>query len=140
MKFSILAAVSAIALAITSEAATLKFFNLQDTKGNCRALPLSAYGTCYTVSEFYLPRSASFLNQDPYASQMTLTFFETGNCGGRFTRASASFPTTDWVSWGELGSVNGIIGSVMLEKTTVSNGDGTVNQYTPASFAQWKNC
>ncbi|GJJ78911.1 hypothetical protein EMPS_11270 [Entomortierella parvispora] len=140
MKFSILAAVSAIALAATSDAATLKLFNLQDEKGNCRALPLTEYGTCYTVSEFYLPRSASFLNQDSSASQMTLTFYETGNCGGKYTRASATFPTSSWSSWGKLGSVNGIVGSVMLEKTKVSNGDGSITQYKPATFAQWQNC
>lgn len=143
MKLSFVATISAIVLATTSNAenSVLRLFNLENHKGNCRAFPLTAYGDCYTVSEFYLPRSASFHNADTKNDKITLTFFETGNCGGKWTRISGQMSTTTWSSWGRLGSVTGIVGSVMVQNTLTSNDDGTINQYRPAFIAKWqKDC
>ncbi|KAG0270325.1 hypothetical protein DFQ27_008339 [Actinomortierella ambigua] len=73
MKMLFVATLSAIALAVTSEAAESapRLFNLGDTKGNCR-----------------LPRLASFVNNDPHKFKLSVTFYETGNCDGKWTRAS----------------------------------------------------
>ncbi|KAF9982516.1 hypothetical protein BGZ75_006104 [Mortierella antarctica] len=139
MKISIVAAISAIVLAGASDAASLKIWNLQDTKGDCSTLPLSKYDVCYTISEFYLPRSASLYNADPHTDKLSLTFFETGNCGGKYTQFGGAFKTSLWYSWYKLGNVNGIAGSVMLQKGG-SNTEGTINQYKPAEFAKFTKC
>ncbi|KAF9211804.1 hypothetical protein BGZ59_007593 [Podila verticillata] len=94
MKFSIVAAISAIVLAVTSDAASVKLWNLQDSKGDCSILPVAKYDTCYTVSEFYLPRSAGFLHGD-------------------FGTDKLSSPSS---RLGQLANVSGIAGSVMVQK------------------------
>ncbi|KAF9567290.1 hypothetical protein EC968_003270 [Mortierella alpina] len=139
MKFSIIAAISAIVLAGASDAASLKVWNLQDTKGDCGIFPISKYDVCYTISEFYLPRSASFNNADPNTEKLSLTFFETGNCGGKYAKVAGSWKTSLWYSWYKLGNVNGIAGSVMLQKGG-SSGEGTINQYKPAEIAKFSRC
>ncbi|KAF9374411.1 hypothetical protein CPC16_001327 [Podila verticillata] len=96
MKFSIVAAISAIVLAVTSDAASVKLWNLQDSKGDCSILPVAKYDTCYTVSEFYLPRSAGFLNGDFGTDKLSLAFFETGNCDGKWLKLDGNFKTTTW--------------------------------------------
>ncbi|KAF9274133.1 hypothetical protein BGZ68_000909 [Mortierella alpina] len=139
MKFSIIAAISAIVLTGTSDAASLKIWNLQDTKGDCSTFQISKYDVCYTISEFYLPRSASINNADPNTEKLSLTFFETGNCGGKYFKAAGSWKTTLWYSWGKLQGVNGIAGSVMLQKGGAGD-EGTINQYKPAEFAKFSRC
>ncbi|KAF9162611.1 hypothetical protein DFQ27_000352 [Actinomortierella ambigua] len=141
MKLSFVATLSAIALAVTSEAAesALRLYNLDNTKGNCRSFPIRAYDTCYTISEFYLPRSASFVNNDPHKSKLSVTFYETGNCGGKWTRASGPMKNGIWNSWGKLGSVHSRAGSVLVHGAETSNGDGKIDQYKPAVIADWYN-
>ncbi|KAF9964774.1 hypothetical protein BGZ70_005963 [Mortierella alpina] len=139
MKFSIIAAVSAIVLAGASDAASLKVYNLQDHKGDCGTFLINKYDVCYTISEFYLPRSTSFYNADPNTEKLSLTFFETGNCGGKYFKVAGSWKTSLWYLWGNLGSVNGIAGSVMLQKGG-SGGGGTISQYKPAEIAKFSRC
>ncbi|GJJ75205.1 hypothetical protein EMPS_07563 [Entomortierella parvispora] len=139
MKFSIVAAISAITLAVTSDAALMKLYNLQDIKGSCDSFPISKYDWCYTISQFYLPRSASFLNQDPNSGLISVTFFETGNCGGKYTRISGNFGTNVFQQWPQLGTLSGIAGSVMVTKGG-KTGQGTINQYHGAEIAQLGSC
>ncbi|KAF9371836.1 hypothetical protein CPB97_001685 [Podila verticillata] len=139
MKFSIVATISAIVLAVTSDAASVKLWNLQDSKGDCSIFPVAKYDTCYTVSEFYLPRSAGLLNGDSSTDKLSITFFETGNCGGKYLRLAGTFKTGTWTSYGQLASVNGIAGSVMLQKGG-AGGQGTINQYKAAEFAKFGRC
>jgi len=139
MKFSIVAAISAIALAVSSEAAQVKIFNLQDAKGDCSVFPVDKYDTCYTISQFYLPRTASFHNDDSSTSKLSITFYETGNCGGKYYRLAGDWKTKLWYTWGTLGNVNGIAGSFMLTKGG-SFETGTVNQYKAAEFAKLAKC
>ncbi|KAG0247737.1 hypothetical protein DFQ27_001644, partial [Actinomortierella ambigua] len=95
------------------------------------------YNTCYTVSQFYLPRFASFINNDPHKSKLSVTLYETGNSGGRWTRASGPMKNGLWHSWGKRGTVHPRAGSVLVHGAETSNGDGKIVQYKPAVIADW---
>ncbi|KAF9974675.1 hypothetical protein BGZ73_001859 [Actinomortierella ambigua] len=142
MKLSFVAALAAAALAATSDAANsmVRLYNLDNHKGDCRQFPVYKYDVCYTISEFYLPRSARYFNADPHKNELTVTFFETGNCGGKYTRASGPMKQNVWHGWGKLDNVYGIAGSVMVHGAATSAGSGKVTQYKPAFNADWSNC
>ncbi|KAF9166933.1 hypothetical protein DFQ26_006460 [Actinomortierella ambigua] len=128
MKMLFVATLSAIALAVTSEAAESapRLFNLGDTKGNCRVLLNQS-----------LPRLASFVNNDPHKFKLSVTFYETGNCDGKWTRASGPMKNGIWNSLGKIGSVHSRAVFVLVHGAEASNGDGKMDSSMPAVTADW---
>jgi hypothetical protein len=141
MKFSFVAAIAAVALAATTEASSrLQAYNADNLGGFCASMDVLAYDTCYTISPYYQPKSASYFNDDPYANQITVIFFETANCGGKWTRSSSVVPYGTSVRWGRLEHVYGVAGSIVVQKSKVNSGNGEINQYSRATILPWTPC
>ncbi|KAF9970523.1 hypothetical protein BGZ73_006770 [Actinomortierella ambigua] len=141
MKLSFVAALATTALAITSDAAKsrIRLYDKDMFKGNCKEFIMEDYDSCYTISEFFQPRAAQFLNGDPFRDGLSITFFETGNCGGKYTRASHAMKQNVWQSWGKLQNVYGIAGSVMVRGPDTA-GNGKITQYKRAKVPELKEC
>jgi hypothetical protein len=140
MKFSLIAAASALAMAATSEAAWAKLWSQEQNTGTCKQFELNSYGTCYDVSAFGSVKSSGFVSTDPYNNKITITFFETANCGGKWTRASGNWPAGSWQYWPWLDYVSGNIKSVWITNLIETNGNGSDNIYRPSTKAAFKSC
>ncbi|KAF9580541.1 hypothetical protein BGW38_002785 [Lunasporangiospora selenospora] len=139
---SIAVAVATFALAATSDAANslIRAYNQEGFKGACNSFPVLQYNACYIASDFHLLRSASYTNEDSNNNKITVIFFETGNCGGKWSRASGTYPKGITQLWGALGPVGGKVGSIIVQNV-LTNGpaSGTIDQYLPATRAKWTN-
>ncbi|KAF9364157.1 hypothetical protein BGX34_002372 [Mortierella sp. NVP85] len=137
MRSSFVAAIAAVALTATTEASSrLQAYNADYLGGFCASMDVLAYDTCYTLSTSYQPKSASYFNDDFYANQITVIFFETANCGGKSTRYSSVVPYGTSVWWGRLG----VAGSFVVQKSKVDSGNGEINQYLRATSLPWTSC
>ncbi|KAF9363560.1 hypothetical protein BGX34_003809 [Mortierella sp. NVP85] len=113
MKFSLIAVAFAIAFAVTSHAAEL---NLLTREEKCHGLSIT-YGSCYNVSEFGKVTAADFVSKDNNNKGITLIFFESGNCGGKYTKISGYWPAESWQYWSQINYVSGNIKSVWMMNT-----------------------
>ncbi|KAK3820026.1 MAG: hypothetical protein J3Q66DRAFT_368058 [Benniella sp.] len=140
MKFSLIAAASAIAFAATSEAGRVNLYSKEKHGGTCKGFTTSVYGACYDVSAFKSVKSAAYLSSDNFADSFTLTFFETANCGGKWTRASGKWPAGQWQYWPTLEYVSGNVKSVWITKTVETPGNGYDNVKRPSTKAGLGPC
>ncbi|KAK3814406.1 MAG: hypothetical protein J3Q66DRAFT_402957 [Benniella sp.] len=144
MKFSFIAAIAAAALAITADARSeIVLYNKENLQGTCASFPVHDYDVCYIISEFYQPKSASYYNDDSSTDQVTVTFYETGNCGGKWRRISSKMPYRAKTSWNKIEYVYGVAGSVMVQKSKDITGNGKSSQYRkayPAKYSEGTKC
>ncbi|KAF9897824.1 hypothetical protein BX616_004919 [Lobosporangium transversale] len=132
MKFSIIATTVALALATTTiEAANSKvyFYSDENNTGNCRYIEVPKYDLCVSAIDFRNAKSAQYHHEDPHATGVTLTFYETANCGAKWTRAGFSTRVGLIHKWGKLDKVGGKVKSILLHKGILPNGSGYVEQY-----------
>ncbi|KAF9181403.1 hypothetical protein BGZ50_005518 [Haplosporangium sp. Z 11] len=142
MKFSFLAAVSAIACAVTADAITyLKAYSAREYLGRCKMAAFPAYNACLKVSNFP-PRimSYSFINGDPYTTNLTLYIYESKNCGGTYRVISTSLGYQESVGTNTAARFR--IGSVYLEKSPLGRPHyseiDVISQRLPVTLAKWK--
>ncbi|KAK3820023.1 MAG: hypothetical protein J3Q66DRAFT_399449 [Benniella sp.] len=145
MKFSLIAAASAIAFAATANADSYSFVNLysgDSLRGTCQSIAFKGvYGECYDVSGVRNPvRSAAFGNGEHIKNRFTVTFYDTANCGGRWTRASFKKSFGLWASWDYLDNVSGNVKSVKVTNDLAPSGSGQNNDYALSKKLTFRNC
>ncbi|KAF9899001.1 hypothetical protein BX616_003370 [Lobosporangium transversale] len=141
MKFSILATIAAMALAVSTDAySKVSLHTGDDLGGSCRNFEITKYDQCINVSDFKNARSAAYYHDDPHAKEITLTFYESKNCGGKWTRSGFKSRVGTRYSWGKLQNVYGKVGSVVLHKGRFPSGNGVIKQHLPSKSANFKKC
>lgn len=138
MKLSFLAAIAAVALATTSDAAN-SILSLYNEQGTCNSFPVYAYNTCYQVSKFWNAQAAGYVSADGGNDNVSISFFESNNCGDNYTRVTGKMTMGKVYSWNSLGQVSGSVGSVWVQNSITTNEEGYINQALPSSVANWKN-
>ncbi|KAF9289404.1 hypothetical protein BGZ68_009428 [Mortierella alpina] len=140
MKFSILATVAAaIGLAAFAEAkaSSINVYGQNNFKGQCKNAELYVYDQCYSTQTNKNIKSLYYHHQDDAASEVTITLYETGTCGGKFTRAGFQVKKGDHLGFASLQANSGKVGSVVLHKGRFSNGSGVIKQKLPAKAAKF---
>ncbi|KAF9899000.1 hypothetical protein BX616_003369 [Lobosporangium transversale] len=141
MKFPIIVTAATITLAATTDAySRVVLFGAEKYGDTCGSFQTTQYEQCMSVTTFNSAKSAAYYHDDPYTDGITLTFYETGNCGGNWTRAGFQATMRMSIGWEILENVYGRVGSVLLHKGIEPSGNGIINQYLPATTAIISNC
>ncbi|KAF9943338.1 hypothetical protein BGZ75_007411 [Mortierella antarctica] len=140
MKFSILATVAAaIGLAAFAEAkaSSVNVYSKTNFKGQCKNAEMYAYDQCYSTQTNKNIKSFYYHHQDDAAKEVTVTLYETGTCGGKWTRAGFSVKKGFHYGFGSLQVNGGKVGSMVLHKGRFPNGSGVIKQKLPAQAAKF---
>ncbi|CAO3570833.1 unnamed protein product [Mortierella alpina] len=140
MKFSILVTVAAaIGLASFAEAkaSSVNVYAQTDFKGQCKNAEMYKYDQCYSTQTNKNIKSLYYNHQDAAASEITITLYETGTCGGKYTRAGFDVKMGQHYGFGALQVNGGKVGSMVIHKGKYSNGSGVIKQKLPATAAKF---
>ncbi|KAK3820048.1 MAG: hypothetical protein J3Q66DRAFT_428839 [Benniella sp.] len=136
MKFSLIAAASAIAFAATSHAAELNLFTKENGKGRCNGLSIK-HNSCYDVSDFGKVKSAGFISK---SQGTTLIFYESKGCSGKYRKILRKNPVGSYEHVPKIKYVSGNIKSVWMMDTDAGEGNGRSSAYWPSTKATLGAC
>ncbi|KAF9955694.1 hypothetical protein BGZ72_003488 [Mortierella alpina] len=140
MKFSILATVAAaIGLAAFAEAkaSSVNVYSKTNFKGQCKNAEMYVYDQCYSTQTNKNIKSFYYHHQDDHAHEVTITLYETGTCGGKWTRAGFKVKKGDHWGFKTLQANSGKVGSMVLHKGLFPSGSGVIKQKLPAKAAKF---